>query len=287
MRNRFMVFMCASAIVASAVLISGCPAKEQGGEAPAAAPGSLLDAVKARGVVRAGLRYENPPHGFIDRDGNWVGFDVDIAGEIARRLSVRLEKVRVTGTSRIPLLISGKIDFAAATMTHKRARDEAIDFTITYFFDGQKIMARKGEFKELKDFVGHSISTVQGTTSEKNVRELLKRLGDPEPKILSFQGHPQAFLALKQGKVDGYTTDSTIMLGVAKGDPDVELVGEFFSDEPYGIGVRENDSDWRDALNFLLQDMWRDGTYMKIYNTWLGPDTDFPFPLEDELEDWP
>ena len=260
---------------------------------PAHAGTDLLKEVLGRGTVRVGQRTANVPFGFFDKEGNHIGFDVDVSQEIIRRLSrkfnksLKMEKVPVDAKTRISLLVVRKIDMAAATMTHKRSRDENIDFTITYFFDGQKILARKGEFKALKDFVGHKISSVQGTTSEQNIAKLLRDMGDPNPQILSFQQHPEAFLALKQRKVDGYTTDSTILLGTAKGDPGVELVGDFFSHEPYGIGVPENESNWRDELNFALQDMWRDGTYEMIYYNWFGPKTLFHFPLTRKIETWP
>lgn len=262
-----------------------------GSPVPAAA--DLLQEVLGRGTVRVGLRTANVPFGFFDKRGNHIGFDVDISQAIIRRLSkkfkrpLRMEKVPVDALTRIAFIIARKIDMAAATMTHTRSRDENIDFTITYFFDGQRMLARKGEFKSLKEFVGHKISTVQGTTSEQNVEKLLRDLGDPNPRILSFQQHPEAFMALKQGKVDGYTTDSTILLGTARGDPGVELVGKFFSNEPYGIGLPENESNWRDELNFALQDIWRDGTYKTIYNRWFGPKTLFHMPLTRKLETWP
>lgn len=188
------------------------------------------------------------------------------------------------------MLTSNMIDMSVANMTHKRERDKTIDFSITYFFDGQKILAKKGKFKSLKDFKGKKLASQQGTTSEKNAVALLKRLGDPnaEKDVISFQDEPSCFLALQQGKVAGWTTDSTILLGYAAKDPGkYELVGEFFSSEPYGIGMPQDDSAWRGAINFALQDMWADGTYKKIYDKWYGPTTPYFFPLTEKIEMWP
>jgi polar amino acid transport system substrate-binding protein len=53
------------------------------------------------------------------------------------------------------------------------------------------------------------------------------------------------------------------------------------------MGLPEDDSDWRDAVNFALQDMWNDGTYMQIYNKWYGPDTPYYFPMTEKIEMWP
>ncbi|MBN2284211.1 MAG: transporter substrate-binding domain-containing protein [Deltaproteobacteria bacterium] len=258
--------------------------------------GATYDKVNEAGVVQAGLMYNSIPAAYFNDKNEWVGFDVDIAEEVVKRIGqqmgkeLKMEKVKVNNKTRISFLTSGRIDMSTANMTHKRERDKTIDFSITYFFDGQKILAKKGEYKDHKDFIGKRLASMQGTTSEKNAINLLKKLGDPdaEKHVISFQDEPSCFLALQQGKVAGWTTDSTILLGYAAKEPGkYELVGDFFSDEPYGIGVPEDDSDWRDAINFALQDMWMDGTYMNIYNKWYGPDTPYFFPMTEKIEMWP
>jgi polar amino acid transport system substrate-binding protein len=252
--------------------------------------GATYDQVMETKTIRCGLMTNSIPGAYFNEDGDWVGFDVDIAKEIADRLGCKLERVKVTDKTRITFIQQGRIDMSVANMTHKRERDKSIDFSITYFFDGQKLLAKKGEFDEWKDFVGKKIATTQGTTSEINIKNLLKKLGDPnyEKNVISFQDYASAFNALKMGRVDAFTTDSTILLGYAAKQPgEYELVGDFFSDEPYGIGLPEDDSKWRDTINFTLQDMWKDGTYMEIYNKWYGPDTPYHFPMTEEIEVWP
>jgi len=258
--------------------------------------GPVYDRVKGAGVAQVGLMYNSIPAAYFNDKNEWVGFDVDIAEEVIKRIGgymgkdLKLERVKLNNKTRISFLTSGRIDMSIANMTHKRERDRTIDFSITYFFDGQKVLAKKGKFQKLEDFVGKRLASMQGTTSEKNAVNLLKRLGDKEAEkhVISFQDEPSCFLALKQDKVAGWTTDSTILLGYAAKEPGrYELVGEFFSDEPYGIGVPEGDSAWRDAINFALQDMWQDGAYMNIYNKWYGPDTPYYFPMTEKIEMWP
>ncbi len=258
--------------------------------APLALAGPTHDKVMKEKVVRAGIMTDSIPGAFYNDKKEWVGFDVDISEEIARRLGVKLERVPVTNKTRIAFVQQGRIDMSVANMTHKRERDKSIDFSITYFFDGQKILAKKGQFKDLKEFVGKKVATMQGTTSEINVKNLLKELGDPdyEKNVISFQKESECFQALRMGRVAGWSTDSTILLGYAAQVPgEFELVGDFFSDEPYGIGLPENDSAWRDAVNFALQDIWLDGTYRKIYDKWYGPSTPYYFPLTRKIEIWP
>jgi polar amino acid transport system substrate-binding protein len=256
----------------------------------AAFAGPTYEKVMKEKVVRAGIMTDSIPGAFYNEKKEWVGMDVDIAEEIAKRIGAKLERVPVTNKTRIAFVQQGRIDMSIANMTHKRERDKSIDFSITYFFDGQKILAPKGKYTKWEDFVGKKIATMQGTTSEINVKNLLKELGDPnyETNVISYQKESECFQALRIGRVAGWSTDSTILLGYAAQAPgQFELVGDFFSDEPYGIGLPEDDSDWRDLINFTIQDMWKDGTYKKIYNKWYGPDTPYYFPLTEKIEMWP
>ena len=101
----------------------------------------------------------------------------------------------------------------------------------------------------------------------------------PGARVLVFQEYPQAFLAMKQGLADAFTTIVTILEAVGKKDPGFEIVGELLTSEPIALGVRENDSKWRDALNFTLQDMAADGTHKTIFERY------FSFPYQP-LETW-
>jgi polar amino acid transport system substrate-binding protein len=246
-----------------------------------------LEDVKAKGVLVAGVKDAVVPFGYVDpMTKELVGLDVDICKEIAKKIGVDIDLKPVTSATRIPKLSQGMVDLAACTMTHKLSRDDVIDFSITYFMDGQKLLVKKGGgIKSYHDLAGKKVGSAKGSTSEKNIKNV-----QPNCTVLSFEGYPQAFLALKQGKVSAVTTDSVILVGLKGSDdnPDNwEIVGDFFSSEPYGIGVRENDSNFRDVVNRSLIEMWNDGTYKKIYDKWLGPDTKYYMPLTWQMETFP
>lgn len=252
-----------------------------------AAMADRLQEVKARGVLVCGVKDAVVPFGYIDEDSKkLVGMDIDICKYIADKIGVKAEFKPVTSATRIPMIVQGSIDIAAATMTHKIARDDTIDFSITYFMDGQKLLVKKGsDIKSSADLKGKKVGTAKGSTSEQNITTV-----QPDCKVLSFEGYPQAFLALKQGKVKAVTTDSTILLGLKNSDPkpeNWEIVGNFISPEPYGLGLPENESNFRDAVNVALMEMWKSGDYKKIYNKWFGPDTKYYLPLTWNMELWP
>ncbi len=244
---------------------------------------NTLEKVKANGVLVAGVKFDAPPFGYVDESGSVVGFDIDVTKYIADFIGVDVEMKQVTSKTRIPMLQEGTVDMLVATMTHNKQREEAIDFSITYFFTGQKLLVKEGSnIESAADLAGKTVSTIQGSTSELNIKR-----AQPAARVLTFQEYPQAFLALRQGKAQAMTTDASILAGFAGQYPGFKIVGPNIAPEPYGIGVREFDSDFRDAVNLAIMDMWETGYYQEVYEKWFGPDTKYPIPLGGEVEIWP
>ncbi|MFW6243804.1 MAG: ABC transporter substrate-binding protein [Desulfovibrionales bacterium] len=246
-----------------------------------------IEEIKERGALIAGVKDAVVPFGFVDKDTNKiVGFDVDMCQAVADTLGVDLQIKPVTSDSRIPMLAQGSVDMLAATMTHKFSRDDIIDFSITYFMDGQKLLVPVDSgIESTDDLVGKKVGTAKGSTSEKNIA-----VAQPKCTVVSYEGYPDAFSAMKQGLVDAVTTDSTILLGLKNSDPKPEkwaIVGDYIAPEPYGLGVPEDDSKFRDLVNRVLVDLWNSGEYHEIYNKWFGPDTKYYLPLTWEMETWP
>jgi polar amino acid transport system substrate-binding protein len=267
-------------------LVASC-ADTSSGEASSG--GTLLDEIEDRGVLRAGIRFDNPPHSFIDEDGNWVGFDVDIAEALAEELSVRLEKVKVDELTRISFLKNGKIDVAVASMSHTIEREDEVDFSQTYFWSKQTFLVRKGEIKSLNDLVGKTVGMDRGSSAIGNWRDWLSEHGHPEDaEIVEFGDKQAAAEAVRQGAIAGWAEDYEILASFAKQDPSLAvLADESIGLKLDGVGLRENDSALRDAINYALQRIATSGRYAEIYDRWFGPDAETPVPLQGEIEVWP
>lgn len=258
--------------------------------------GATYDAVMKGGVVNVGLMFNRIPAAFFNEKNEWVGFEMELATEVVARMGASMgrelvmNKVKVNTRTRLSFLTSTRIDLSVASLTHTRERDEIIDFSIPYFFDGQKIMVRKGQYTKPQELVGKRIGAIQGTTSEKNLVRYLKKMGDrrAERHVIGFQTIAECFSALAQGKVAAWSGDFNLLLGLAVEHGEAfEIIGDFISSENYGMGLPENDSRWRDAVNVAIQDIWRDGTYMKVYTKWYGPNTPYAIPMTAEIEMWP
>lgn len=260
------------------VLINGC-----GATTPTR---SAYDRVKADGIARVGIRFDNPPLSYVDEDGQWVGFDVDLANELAKRLDVRIEQVKVDETTRISFLQEGKIDMAVASMNHTRQRDDAVDFSITYFWDNQSFLVRKGTYTSLEEMMGKKVAANAGSSAIPAWIAYSAANNSPFPEIVEFTDKLAAMQAVRDGAVEGYTEDSITLLALAAGDPNLELIPGGFNPVRYGIGLPVNDSAWRDQVNYALQEIWKDGTYMKIYEKWFGPEAVVVLPLGGQMEIW-
>ncbi len=263
-----------------AVVISAC------GLSPEAHT-SKAEQTAVAGQVRIGTRFDNPPLSFIDDKGDLVGFDVDLANALAQEMGLEPELIQVDGTTRISFLQDDKVDMSVASMNHTRPRDEAVDFSITYFWDNQSFLIRTGTYSSLEEIMGQKVAANAGSSAISSWQDYSAAAGGPAPEIVEFSDKLAAMQALRDGAVAGYTEDNITMLVLAAGDPELELIPGGHNPVQFGIGLPENDSKWRDAVNIALQELWKDGTYHKIYETWFGPGADIELPLGGEMEIWP
>jgi len=247
-----------------------------------------LAEMQKKGVIVAGVKDSQPPFGYVDESSKeLVGFEIDLVRAIAKELGIaKVELKPVTSATRIPMLAQGDVDIVAATMTHTRERDQSVDFSITYFDTDQKLLVKKDSgIKSIKDLAGKKISSAKGSTSEANAKR-----AQPSATIISFETYPEAVLAVKQGKAEAATTDEAILIGLKNKDEHPEewaVVGDPISSEPYGLGLPQNQSHYRSAVNAALMKLWTSGEYQKIYDKWFGKDTKFYIPLTWKMELWP
>lgn len=248
---------------------------------------SKLDQVQAAGKVSIGIRFDNPPLSFVNDAGDWVGFDVDLAKALADEMGLELEQIKVDETTRISFLQEDKIDMAVASMNHTRSREEAVDFSITYFWDNQSFLVRTGTYSNIDELVGKRVAANAGSSVIPSWTAYSERAGGPAPEIVEFTDKLAAMQALRDGAVEGYSEDNITLLALAAGDPGLELLPGGHNPVRFGIGLPENDSEWRDAVNLALQELWKNGTYEEIYTKWFGPDADIQLPLGGQMEIWP
>lgn len=255
---------------------------------PSSSSADTLKQVKDSGELVVGVRQDQPPMSYEDKNGALVGFEVDMAKYIADKVGVRLVTKSVTSDTRIPLLSQGRVDMIAATVSHYRDRESAIDFSIGYFWADRTVLVRSdSNVRTLADLNGKSVGALPATGTLDELPSKVKGV-----KIQTFKTYQDAFLALEQGSIDGVGTDRLTLarLRAQSGDPSkYSLLQEATGASEFAIGVPENDSNWRDAVNEALQDMWVDGSWKAVFDKWLGPETEYnltPADLNWTMSQW-
>lgn len=228
--------------------------------------------IQQRGRVVAGVRDDQPGLGFRDATtGEYAGFDIEIARLVAAGLGYgpdQIDYVVVPSAAREDTIERGDIDYMVGTYTINDTRKQRVSFAGPYYVAGQSILvAADNTTITGKDTLqGQRVCSVTGSTPIQRVRD--QGLTD---QIVEFQTYSQCVDQLLAGQVDAVTTDDAILKGFASQRPDeLKVVGETFSQEPYGIGLNRDDTALRNKINDLLQAAYDDGTWQKIYDATLG-----------------
>lgn len=283
-----------------AALTSGCTTSNPAADdkplaspvAPAAPLPSLLQAMKERGVVRIGVKFDVPLFGLKDPvTGKLSGFDIEIAKGIVSRLypeaediNKHVEFVEAISKNREKFLANRTVDMIISTYTINAARKELVDFAGPYYIAGQDILAHKtdvdnGIITGIGDVNGKKVCSVTGSTSLNNLR-------DAAPNVdvsITKDKYSECFVALTSGAVQAMSTDDVILLGLAQGFPEYVVTGNPFHTEPYGIGITKGDEELRVFVNDALEKMFADGTWDRAFRETIGT-TGTPAPAPPSLD---
>jgi polar amino acid transport system substrate-binding protein len=251
-------------------------------EGAAATAGSRLDRILERRRLIALVQIAFEPFSFYGEDGRRTGFEIDFLREFARRWLDDPNAVTflpVPTDARIPTLQRGRADLIGAALTRTPERAELVDFSLTYFVDGQRLLVPEAsEIAGVCDLEGRKVAGIEGATSLENIRAAAAECGfELGDNLLTYRRHADAVQALLAGAVDAFTSDGVALRNFARGQP-LKVVGEPFSQEPYAFAVPKGDARLLQRINQTLRDMERDGTYASIYRTWFG-DGVSPHPL--------
>lgn len=260
-------------VVLSVFALAACGSEEGESEGTSSSTEgkSTLETIKANDKIVWGVKNDTKLFGLKNpSSGEIEGFDVDMAKAITEIIlgdASKVEFKEVTSKTRIPMLNNGDIDSIIATMTITEERKQEVDFTDVYFEAGQSLLVKKGSpIQSIDDITADTkVIAVKGSTSAINIREKA-----PDAQVLEFENYAEAFTALKAGQGDTLTTDNAILYGMASDDSSFEVVGDIFTDEPYGIAMKKGSDDFVQAVNDALAELKENGKYDEIYNKWIN-----------------
>ncbi len=253
----------AAALAASALLLAACGGEDATTteppveDAPEFEAGTTMADIVDAGTIRVGTKYDQPGFGLENLEGELEGFDVEVAKIIAGALGIAPEDIEwseATSAVREEVLEKDEVDMVIATYTINDERKKRITFAGPYYTAGQQIMTLASDDRingpeDLKDNPDATICSAEGSTPSENIREYL---ASPDQLVL-FREYSQCEEALGNDQVAAVTTDNVILLGfAAESDGEYKLVGEQFTEEPYGIGVAKGDVEFCEFINTTL-----------------------------------
>ncbi|WP_246708052.1 transporter substrate-binding domain-containing protein [Bartonella sp. HY038] len=228
-----------------------------------------LDKIKSNGVMKIAASGVFPPFSFVDTNNNVVGFDIDIANEIAKRLDVKSEIVTTPFDGIIAGLVTGRYNAVIGSMAITEERKKAVDFVGPYYRSGIGIFVKEGSaYKTLSSLEGKNVGAILGETSEKWAREQNKF------NLRTYKGLPEMLIDLNSGRVDAIISDD-IVVYVAIKNNDAKIVQIEDDNLPkfdIGMAIRKKNPDLAAAMKKALDDMMADGTYEAISKKWVGTD---------------
>lgn len=265
--KRYLRIALLGALVLSLVVALGCGSKE----VEKTAGNNAGEPANQEVEYKVGTDAAYAPFESVDPSGKIVGFDMDVLSAIAAAEGFKVKFVNTAWEGIIPSLTEKKNDILVSALTITEERKLQVDFSDGYFESTNYIVVPKdSSIASLADIKGKKVSVQQGTTGDV---ALTGFLGKDYAGIKRFKGTPEAFLELKNGKVDAAVADSIVVIEYVKNNPDLNMKivkDDKFAKEFYGIAVRKGDSELLNKINSGIKKIKANGEYDKIYEKWFS-----------------
>lgn len=271
-----------SVTAATGALVGAIAQTAAAQSAPAAPSGTSgrLKAILDRGRLIVGIRSTTIGFGFKDAKGDLVGFDVDLAREMARGLFDDPTKIQFEvfngGAERAPALDSGRVDMVISQFSVLEARAQVLDFSIPYCnSDLGAVVRATSPYRKYADLNGKKVSTRQA----EEVRQLIVA-AVPKADVQMFPAYSDAFLAFRQGRVEAFFSDGAPMRFIMRefgkefrilNDPANLLDANQFS-----IGLKQGDQVFLNYVNWAVTRLRLTGRLAAIHRQWLGTEELIP-----------
>lgn len=280
MKKRLLSAVMASAMVLSLAACGGAKTETTAAETTAekkeetttAGTTAAETAEAAGGTLIVGFDQDFPPMGFVGDNGEYTGFDLDLAKEVASRLGLEYKAQPIAWDSKDMELESGNIDciWNGFTIT---GREDDYTWTTPYMANKQVfVVANDSDIKSQADLAGKVVEVQADSSAEAALKEN-QDLANTFGRLLTTPDYNTAFMDLEQGAVDAVAMD-VIVAGyqIKQRNADFKILDDSLSEEEYGIGFKKGNTELRDKVQGALEEMAADGTLAKISDEWFGED---------------
>ena len=224
------------------------------------------------GTLIVGFDQDFPPMGFVGDDGEYTGFDLELAQEVAKRLGLEYKAQPIAWDSKDMELESGNIDciWNGFTMT---GREDDYTWTEPYMANQQVfVVANDSDINSQADLAGKIVEVQADSSAEAALKEA-PELTATFKELLTTADYNTAFMDLEQGAVDAIAMD-VIVAGyqIQQRNADFKILDDSLSEEEYGVGFKEGNTELRDKVQSTLEEMAEDGTLQEVSEKWFSKD---------------
>ncbi|GAA4221018.1 glutamate transport system substrate-binding protein [Streptosporangium album] len=247
--------------------------------------GSIVDKAKDEKKLVIGVKADQPGLGLRTPDGTFAGFDIEVAKYVAKALGVDPANITFKETvsaNREAFLQQGQVDMVVATYSITDARKQKVSFAGPYFVAGQDLLVRADDsaLTGPEALNGKKLCSVAGSTSAQKVKDTYAK----EVQLQEERAYSACVDRVLGGQLDAITTDNVILAGyAAQHVGKLKVAGKTFSTEKYGIGLKKDDKQGRDAVNEALTKMFSDGSWKAAIEANFGA-AGFAAPEAPKLE---
>lgn len=223
-------------------------------------------------VLRVGVDDVYPPMEFKDDAGKTVGFDVELANEIGKKMGKKVEFVSTAWDGIFTALDAKKFDCIISSVSINEERQKKYVFTKPYIANAQVIVVGKNNtaINSEKDLKGKKVGVQTGTTADESAEKFVK---ETPFEIKKYDQIIQPFSDMKVGRVDAIIVDEVVAkYYVVQDKQNFKVTGGRLTNEPIGVCIRKSDTDLRDKIQKAIDDLKADGTMKKLSEKWFGED---------------
>ena len=269
MLKKLSYILAAITLVCTAAFAAGCGSKNSDNKqaAPKASFRSIAD-IKQSGKLIIGVFSDKAPFGYIDKDGNYQGYDVYFAERLAKDMGVKAEYISLEPANRVEYAKTGKVDIVLANFTVTKERAEQVDFALPYMKVALGVVSPKKDnitsIDQLKDKL---LIVAKGTTAETYFAK-----HHPEIKLLKFDQYTETFNALLDGRGAAFSTDNTEVLAWAMKNPDFKVGITSLGDlDTIAPAVQKGNKELLSYINDEIKKLGKENFFHKNYEATLAP----------------
>ena len=258
------------ALAFALIFVTACSSGGNGGASSGktTAKARTIDEIKKSGELRIAVFGDKKPFGYVDNDGSYQGYDIELGNQLAQDLGVKVKYVSADAANRAEYLISNKVDITLANFTVTDERKKQVDFALTYMKVSLGVVSPKtGLITDVKQLEGKTLIVTKGTTAETYFEK-----NHPEIKLQKYDQYSDSYQALLDGRGDAFSTDNTEVLAWALENKGFEVgITSLGDPDTIAAAVQKGNQELLDFINKDIEKLGKENFFHKSYEKTLHP----------------